>query len=469
MTQGRKRILATGLFPTWDVHFIPELELVEKHLAAGDEVTVLTCDAELGSCTPNSSHDLAFCRRCISMRETGLRLLSRGVKTLPLVRKHPIAKRFLRRKFRNIDDLRKYRLGRFDIGMAVLSSLMDVTKDIEPDLLQYRQLFNTMLDDSLDIYLTCRSYLKRKRFALAYIFNGRFSTARALVRACEAMNVEYYTHERGGQRFLYGLYRNSMPHQPAHYAERIRATWDRETDLAFREREAREFFEERRRGECSIWIPYVANQKAGQLPEDWDRNRRNVVIFASSEGELTGIQDFVDPRIYLNQLEGVLHLASVAEADPRIKLYLRVHPNSAKERRQWWNDTRILRCSNLTVIQPKDPVSTYAIMDECDATFTFGSTMGMEATYSGKPSVLLGEAFYRNLNAVYEPANRKEVEDCLLRNLEPKPSQSALPFGFYSRCAGEKLRYSKPWDAWRMVFKGHSLDPNETVPENLTD
>jgi hypothetical protein len=466
--QGMKKVLATALFPTWDVHFVPELELIEKHLDAGDEVTVLTCDAELGyctaKCTAKSAHDLAYCNRCVTMRQTGLNLLSRRVRTLPLLKKHPFAKLFLKRRFENLDALKAYRVGNFDIGLAVLSSLVDETHHIEPDLAEHESLLQVMLEDSFDLYLTCLSYLKRYQFNVAYIFNGRFSIARAFVRACERRNVEYYTHERGGQRFLYSLFRNSLPHQPGPFASRIREAWEKEKDTSFREREAREFYDERRRGECSAWVSYVLEQDPDRLPEGWNPARRNLAIFASSEGELAGIQDYFKPRIYPSQLEGVLHLASAAEADPSIHLYLRVHPNSSSERWQWWKDSRLAGRANLTVIQPEDRVSSYALLDACETIFTFGSTMGMEATYSGKPSVLLSEAIYRKVGAVYEPDNRKDVEEHLVASLKAKPWETALPYGYFCRWGGERLHHSEPWGLFRMLFKGHSLDPSEVTP-----
>jgi hypothetical protein len=326
-----------------------------------------------------------------------------------------------------------------------------------------------LLRDSLDVYLTTLAHLKRHEFNLAYVFNGRYSTARALVRACERMKVEYYTHERGGQRFLYQLFPNSLPHEPAPYASRIREAWEKEQDGAFRESEAREFFDERRRGECSIWVSFVLGQDPMRLPENWNPAFRNMAIFASSEGEMTAIQDFLNPRIYPSQLEGVVHLSAAAEADPSIRLYLRVHPNSSQERRQWWKDSRLVGRGNLTIISPESPVSTYALLDACEATFTFGSTMGMEATYARKPSVLLNEAFYQNLGAVYEPKDRAEVERLLLTSLKPKPWEATLPYGFYCRRGGQRLKHSEPWGPWRMLFKGRVLEPRKEIQEIVDD
>ena len=330
-------------------------------------------------------------------------------------------------------------------------------------------MINILLRDSFDVYHTALSYLRRYRFDLAYIFNGRFSTARALVRACERMKVEYYTHERGGQRFRYDLFRNSLPHQVGQHATRIRQTWEREQNAEFREKEAREFFDERRRGEPSIWVSFVSDQDPGRLPDDWDSSRRNVAIFASSEGELVAISDFLKPRIYPNQLEGVLHLADLSSADPAIRLYLRVHPNSLHEQRQWWKDSRLFGRPELIVLPPESTISSYALLDACEKVFSFGSTMGMEATYAGKPSVLLNESYYRALGAVYEPENPEEVKKCLLDRLHPKPFEATLPYGFYCRHRGEEMRFSEPWGPWRMRYKGYALEARREIQKSVDD
>ena len=121
------------------------------------------------------------------------------------------------------------------------------------------------------------------------------------------------------------------------------------------------------------------------------------------------------------------------------------------------------------MLPPESPISSYALLDACEKVFSFGSTMGMEATYAGKPSVLLSEAYYRMLGAVYEPENPEEVKKCLLDRLHPKPFEATLPYGFYSRHRGEELRYSEPWGPWRMLYKGHVLEPRSEIQESVDD
>ena len=47
-------ILFTTLYPRWHYHFTTELNLVESHIATGDRVTVLACDASLRACDCNA-------------------------------------------------------------------------------------------------------------------------------------------------------------------------------------------------------------------------------------------------------------------------------------------------------------------------------------------------------------------------------------------------------------------------------
>jgi hypothetical protein len=98
-------------------------------------------------------------------------------------------------------------------------------------------------------------------------------------------------------------------------------------------------------------------------------------------------------------------------------------------------------------------------LDACEKVVVFGSTVGIEATYSRKPSILCGAAYYASLDAAYRPASHDEVITLIDACLPPKPIIGALQYGFYLKTFGMDFRYFEPSGLFSGKFKGVEIAP----------
>jgi len=127
-----------------------------------------------------------------------------------------------------------------------------------------------------------------------------------------------------------------------------------------------------------------------------------------------------------------------------IKIWIRIHPNLKAVR---WNFIRRVYkletlYKNVSVIYPDSNVSTYTLLDSCNTVVSFGSTIGIEASYWGKPSVLIGRSSYENLGSVYVPKSHSEVISLLKdEKLKPLPRDGAEKFGLHWIKGGVSIKY----------------------------
>jgi hypothetical protein len=433
-------VLFLGLYPLHGLHFATELELVEEHLQKGDKVIMLVCEANLHTCEPNPDHELATCARCIGQRQAWTDRLAGRVEFLPVVRASDRVPPLIPEGLDDVDTLKGLHRNGFDYGEAIYSSLVDRCMSTHPDVFAERPLLIQMAADSWRIWIQALRLIKTRKLGVVYIFNGRFNNTRPWVRACQKTGVPFFTHERSMGRGRVFIIPDALPHDPRHHLGRIRAFLDeRWGDPALLE-EAKDFFEERPRGKRCGLASFVAGQEDGCMPSSWNPARRNFAIFASTEREFVGVKQFTPEWIYPSQIEAYLDLAqTAAEKDPSIFFYLRIHPNSAREKIRWWEERTFAELPNLEVIPPEDKVSSYALLAAVEKVFAYRGSSGMEATYWGKPSVVLTWAFYAGLDAVYEPRNRWEVHELLLAHLEAKPKENILKYAAFLRCGGRKL------------------------------
>ena len=71
---------------------------------------------------------------------------------------------------------------------------------------------------------------------------------------------------------------------------------------------------------------------------------------------------------------------------------LRVHPNlKFLKNTQNENIKKLVNNSNLIIIYPEEKLSSYELIRLSETIITFGSTIGIESTYMGKKSILIGD------------------------------------------------------------------------------
>lgn len=456
------KVLVFTAHTTWVPHFETDLELIQRHLDAGDEVIHLHCDGAMPACDGNPQHRVGGCAYCIQKRNRGLSLLSQPIVSLSFTNLTDADRQemaALRTEFSSIKDMNAYRVDNFDIGRAVLSSIISITRDPYPDVRAYADLIRRFLVAAFAVYRSVQRHLDQLGVERVYVFNGRFAPLRAAFRACQSRGVKCVIHEVGHNVGYYALYEDETPHSLAYVANQIRQHWQAAVANPEREKIAAAFYEERARGSPLWWRSFVKAQTPGLLPADWNPAKRNIAIFTSSEEEFTAVDDDWKNPLYSDQYDGLVKIVNtLRERSHNLHLYVRVHPYLAGVNNPYMQESLRLRADCLTIIKPEDPVSTYALLHHADKVLTFGSTVGIEAVYWGRPSVLAGRMWYQDFGGTYNPASHDELIDLLQADLKPRDREAALIFGYYLKTFGSPFRYFKFTGHCQGEFRGRSTD-----------
>jgi hypothetical protein len=104
-------------------------------------------------------------------------------------------------------------------------------------------------------------------------------------------------------------------------------------------------------------------------------------------------------------------------------LVIRVHP--AEVKLVTYSDDfvaprieeKVKNASNIIVYEPLDHVDSYTLIENMQFGLVYSSTIGLEIPYYGKPCLIAGEAFYRNLDFVSFKNSKKEYFEELNRLL----------------------------------------------------
>ncbi len=439
-----------------------DLEIIEQHLAAGDQVSAVVCDYDLESCDYNEQHLLQNCLKCIGRRQSGYRQLSPGleeVRLADLLRSEDrsrIAR--LDEELSTVSELESLVLDNFDIGYAVLSSIITLRRNPDIDISVEALTIGRMARAAAFVYLGFLNLLRDQSPDRVYLFNGRMAPMRAALRACEREGIPVYVSEVGCDENHYSLTENAFPHNIECREKDIQQLW-KDSPHTYEERIkiASEWFEARA---CPSVDKnrFIKNQQAGKLPEGWDDSVHNVACFTSSSDEFAAIGKEWENPLFEDQEQGLKWiLKQTASCAGDLHIYVRMHPNQKGVTNEETRQLRELSGPHFTIIPPESSISSYTLPQAADTVLTFGSSIGIESVYWGTASVLAGNCFYRNLKATYNPGTVDELPDLLSRELEPKDREPALLYGYYFATFGKRFRYYQPASSKTGLFKGHCI------------
>jgi hypothetical protein len=422
--------------------FETELELIHKHEKAGDIVKVIQCGGNLPNCHWNLKHVNSQCSVCNSKFQNGWDALKLGANVeLKQFQANPNIDAKVPAEFDSVDEIQKYQHDNENIGFGVTASLISIFRDHRFDTKKHSSDIHRTLSTSLHVYETLKHEINQLSPDLVYFFNGRIATHLPAKLLCKKLGIDYSSYEVSVKENCYRLLKNKVVHDVLSIEEvdQLHSNW------TFQNRDAAEsVLKKMRAGKAAI--NYTQDQRQGALPEGFDLNKKNIAIFNGTIDEYAGIENAKNKIYKPDETAGVYKILESFESDSHFFFYLRVHPHMkevASTTSQLVDIRELsLRFSNVRVIWPGEEVDSYALMDACEKVITFGSSVGIEATYWGKPSILADHAAYERLNYAYLPNNHNELVALLKQDLEPLSTEAAFKSIFLMTNDGGILRES---------------------------
>jgi len=446
-------------------HLETDLELMADYLEQGHEVYAVQCRGELPTCFANWEHRPAVCLECRGRFDMGMEILGERVTILPM---SPVGDtpEGIPAQFSDIDALKSFTWKGAPVGLSAASSLITKHKEHRLDTIAHQKEVQKEVLAAIHVFRTFKNAAETIDADHAVIFNGRFSTSLPAIFACEQLGITYSTHERGGTKDRYWHIQGTVPHDLENAAQEIDAKW-KSTPESDAMRRGSQFFTDRRARVEHSWYSFTKQQQLERLPPCFDPAKHNISIFNTSLEEMEALRGRPAPvRMYRDEIDAVTRMVETTMDDPSIHSYLRIHPHLAGRDSTQTRRLRELhgRYCNLTVVDPDSPVDSYALMERSAAVVTFGSTMGAEACYWGKPSILLGHALYDHEDCAYRPVDHDETIGLIRqRGLPPRPRNGALRYGLWDLERGTPFRRFQANSLGDGTFEGKRVRPRQPL------
>jgi hypothetical protein len=449
-------------------HFETDLELAEDYLQQGYEVLFLTCNRDVPSCDLNPKHKFGKCYRCLSRQESGIKWLKGGNPSRKILFKSfywieaeqkKMIDSILEKSFNTERELRDLVVDDSDIGLSVLSSIVSILREPNPDLTCYQELIQSQLMTALTVHFSIMNYLQDYKPDEFILYNGRLSVLRPALRVAQKLGIQSYVHELAGVLDRYSLTSNTSPHDLRFMKELIRSFYHDSLVSDEQKREiAASWFEERQVNQDGSGFYFTKSQEIGLVPDSINSSKLIVSIFISSEDEMVAIGGWDNPY-YKDQNCGLEKIFSDFSDDENVQFILRIHPHLRNVDNSQTLCLKAFgsRFRNVEVVSADSKVSTYSLMQSSDIVIAFGSTIGIEACYQKKAIILLGRAMYEDAQSLIKPKSHEDLVQILHDSIRSKQPPKVefydldwIAYGFFQKCYGKSFKFVQHRDLYQV-------------------
>ena len=430
-------------------------EVVEDLQKKGVELMIIKCNGILNNCFFNKSHNPIACASCQSREDKILSFAGIKKDHIFSLQKHYTPPPSSHETFNTTNKLKHLTYRGINIGKGVVSSIISHTRDFDITSRKYDFIIRNEILKAKNVTTHFIELIEEWHPESIYLFNGRFSEVYPLYELAIQYKIPFYCIEAGAQ-LNYHLFKNCLPHSIIGRTKIINDIWST-TSNNERTQKAVDFFESKRRGSEQYEKSYTKDQQKNILPDRFNSQQVNIAIFNSSEDEVKTIDEW-QHDLYETQNDAIRKLCSALKSHKNIHLFLRVHPNLEQVKNRQLEEIGEMHFNNLTIIPASSKISSYSLMDVCDKILTFGSTMGVEATFWGKVSVLFGKSYYMNLDCCYMPQTIEKLVEVLTDStIQQKPKNSSFPYGLFLTSYGTKAEHFSFDGLDNSFYKKHKI------------
>lgn len=325
------------------------------------------------------------------------------------------------------------------LAPAVFEEMVTILKDSSPCVLHSQDLSNYLNLKYYSVREFASKMISKMEPGKVVIFNGRFLMERAAWDACLELGTSLLFLERFSPQWTDRYFVFDAPVHSTEYRSALMLNFFSDAPLKYSEKQqvASDWFEKRRLG---ISQSFTRLQNQGFLNENLDS--KIIGFFHSSEDELLAFN--LEGAVWSNQFELIEELIEFTKVHPEYMLVVRIHPNllnkSPREIEKWDNFAATHEGSNVIFINASSSINSYDVVAASDVVVTYGSTIGVEAAYLGKYSILCGKAFHEHMGILPIALRREEMYKLILENQDDidlnSSWENALKYGFFHSNAG---------------------------------
>lgn len=346
----------------------------------------------------------------------------------------------------------------------LVSELRDSSPCLKHNDKQYKHYAHIYLETHKIIDQILKTYDYKK----VYVYNGRTLQERAVWDACLENNIAINFYESFNKNWTNRYFIFKKPTHSPRYRSNIMLNFSKINDENKNMRHynliSKKWFTDRQNGLSQNFTKLQNRASKIHFKKPY------FVFFHSSQDELDMLG--LVSKYWKDQMNALSTVVDIFNNDQKYDLVLRLHPHLLHKSRieiAYWNKIGSNLANQFSwfhFVTADNEIDSYQLIKNSSGVITCASTIGVEASYLKKKSILIGRAFHEYMGITQNPKNKKELIKLLNTPIDyhniQKSYDNALSYGFFNEKGGIQYKYVKLIQKNKKdyyVYKGKILNP----------
>ena len=346
-----------------------------------------------------------------------------------------------------LDQLIKIEIDDLKPGPAIANALVFESQNRNVNIQQNLSKISKLFDSYIKIYSSVMREIREQNSSTFLIYNGRFLHERAVWDAAKKHDKTVLIFETIRNRYLV---RDFGFHDRIANQKEMLNLWNT-SKLSTKDREEKgsKYFHDLKSKSNKYYLTEDVEESEG---EDY------FVFYTNSDDEAIGFWETWKEN-FMSQKEAIEYLSKWFGNNSQFKFIVRLHPNLLSKPVEIRNEWLGLNLDSKTVlIEPGEKISSSLLMSKAKGVISFGSTIGLEASYHEIPSLVLADCWYDELNAVSKANDLAGMLDWIKKvssgdSSVKKSKEGALVRGYWMEMSGNEFKETQltelSWGSWR--------------------
>lgn len=340
------------------------------------------------------------------------------------------------------EDIKSYKYDDLSIGEHAYAGALryyargDLNKEIYGE-----HILRRYLESALLTAFCLNRILEKNTYDVVCFHHGIYVPQGIITQVCQKKNIRSVTWNPAykSNTFIFS-------HYDSYHHTMISEDIDRWKNIKFdssKEKNIKEYLKSRRQGTNDwIWFHDTPEENAEKIKDELgcSFNKPAIGLFTNV---MWDAQLHYESNAFDNMLDWVFSSIDYFSKRPDLELFIRIHPaelRGAIPSRQPLlseieNKYQTLP-NNVFIIPPESQISTYALMDMCNAVAIYNTKTGIEVASEGIPTIVAGEAWIRGKGFAIDVNSKKEyfkiLSELPLKSKMPKDKQiQALKYAYH--------------------------------------
>lgn len=402
-----------------------ELDIAQKLLDQKKEVFWVRCEGDETFCPANVFKKKRICAECISKSNNAIKWIGKNKNFHILKKKINLSKnqiqilKNINLNFNNPENLEKSDILFEDWKNTIFSTLQTLEKKFFLKVNLDNAVHRNVLKNLVQTFFFGETQLNNQISSEVFIFNGRISGYRPIMRICQKKGISMFTYEfpyQGYKRYylLKDNYSHDLIYKSKYFLDFYNNHYlsnDKKILLGKKWLEKRIY----KRAKMGYEENFSAKQNVGNIPHYMNKSDKiKILINLSTEWEVGGV---IENKRYFfqNQYNAINQIINFFKNNNKFLFIIKVHPQHKSFDQNLEEDYKKFDLKeNVKVISSNDNYDIYALINNSDIIITFISLTGPESAYLGKKVICIGPSSYELFDLSINPKSSNELFDLLI-------------------------------------------------------